>query len=71
MKENRHKHETVGKGPFKFTKAGDKTVIIDRSYFSVEDVSHARVDMAPKTITKEEVINIFKSFKVDFEYPKI
>lgn len=52
----------------KVTKAGDKTVDIERPDLSVERLSCTGVVLAPKTKTVNEAINILKPIQLDLQY---
>lgn len=68
-KDHHHKLAQVADGPFKITKADDKTVVIERPERSVERISSARVFLAQKAKIEKAFNDILKPFKLDLEYP--
>lgn len=59
-KEHHHKLAPVAEGPFKVTKADNKTVVIQRSDRSVERVSRTRVVLDSKAMSKKDFEDIVK-----------
>lgn len=68
-KDHHHKLATFAEVTFKVTKDNDKTDVIKRPYGSFERVCHARVILAQKPRTVEEVNYIPKPTKDDLFCP--
>lgn len=63
--DHRHKLAPVSKEPDKVAKFDDSTVIIKKTYWSIENISRSPVFIAPKPQTEREVGKLLKPMKLN------